>query len=260
MRKRRDYRPYSYDYNVMPLKTRYQMLLEKIQNIDVDASKINVTAKINYDDLNEMIAKAMKDKHATVDPCYLDSIKSLIVKSKCEVIENMSSNCGGKSSCCTGSSMPTDQLATKADVKNAVCQIITNTDGRIAEIPTKVKDILAPDFQAVNNNVDTKTSEIPSKVKEELAPGFQAITDNTNAKSNEIIAEVQIVKTELDNKLDKDTFKKEASDINTKLDGIDTEVKNKFAEIGKKIDKVDIKVQTIGVALVSDWGERLVNI
>lgn len=258
-KRRRDYRPYSYDYNVMPLKTRYQMLLEKMQNIDVDASKINVTAKINYDDLDEMIAKSMKDKHATIDPCYLDSIKSLIVKSKCEVIENMSSNCGGKSSCCTGSSMPTEQLATKADVKNAVCQIINNTDGNVAEIPNKVKEILAPNFQEVNNNIDTKTSEIPTKVKEELAPEFKAVTDDVDTKSNEIIAEVQIVKTELDNKLDKDTFKKEASDINIKLDGIDTEVKNKFAEIGKKIDNVDNKVQTLGVAL-DDWGEKLVNI
>lgn len=286
MRKRiRDYRPYSYDYDVMPLKTRYQMLLEKMQNInvDVDTSKINVTAKINYDDLNNMIGKAIKDKSinlnvppAKIDPEYLDSIKSLIVKSKCEVIENMSSNCGGKSSCCTGSSMPTDQLATKADVKSAVCEIINSTDGKIAEIPSKVKEELKPDFQAVNDNVDAKASEMPTKVKEELAPEFKAVTDNTNAKSNDIITEVQIVKAELDNKLDKDTFANEANNINTKLDSIDKEVKNKldsdvyeagvtlinetFAAIDKKIDKVDTKIQTIGVALVSDWGERLVNV
>lgn len=285
MRKRRDYRPYSYDYDVMPLKTRYQMLLEKMQNIDVDVdtSKINVTAKINYDDLNNMIGKAIKDNPvnldvppAKIDPESLTSLRSLIVKSKCEVIENMSSNCGGKSSCCTGSNIPTDQLATKDDVKNAVCEIINSTDDKVTEIPSKVKEELKSDFQAVNNNVDVKTSEIPTKVKEELAPDFKAVTDNTNAKSNDIIAEVQIVKTELDNKLDKDTFKNEADSINTKLDGIDTEVKNKldssvyeagvtlinetFAAIDKKIDKVDTKVQTIGVALVSDWGERLVNL
>lgn len=251
-KRRRDYRPYSYDYNVMPLKTRYQMLLEKMQNIDVDASKINVTAKINYDDLDEMIAKSMKDKHATIDPCYLESIKSLIAKSKCEIIENMSSNCGGKSSCCTGSSMPTEQLATKADVKNAVCQIINNTDGRIAEIPSKVKEELKPDFQAVNNNVDVKVSEIPSKVKEVLVPDFKAVTDDVDTKSNEIIAEVQIVKTELDNKLDKDTFTKEANNINTLIN-------ETFTELDKKIDNVDTKVQTLG-DLVSDWGEKLVNL